>query len=270
MATLLSPTPPPFDTAIQQTDGTMPEIWRRWFALLGVQTIQQVITNTAAIARAPSSANTFTVATQPTKTVADAGFVGYLSDVGHFVTWTGTLWHFMPGDVGNGFFRPFAIVPQEVGWQLCDGTATSYLTVGGATLTLTAFTTPNLVASAAYWKSAATYSGAIAAASGSTATGTTGTGTTGTGTSGDEAAHTHGPGSFVTNRGDNIFDNVTGGAGITASDSTHTHVVSGTSAAGSAHHHSVPGLTVPGLSVPALGVGSIDPAHLNVLAYFRR
>lgn len=87
--------------------------------------------------------------------------------------------------------------------------------------------------------------------SGSTSTGTTGTGTTGTGTTGTEAAHVHsanGGGNFISTTG-----NV--GASIVASGTAWNQAT--VTGAGSAHSHSVPGLSVPALSVPALGVGSL-------------
>ena len=71
--------------------------------------------------------------------------------------------------------------PQGAGWQLCDGTATQYLTMG-STLTETAFTVPDLISTPAYRKSVGTYTGTIHAKSGTTGTANTGTGTTGTGT----------------------------------------------------------------------------------------
>src|SRR5947207_9997037 len=50
----------------------------------------------------------FALAGQPALGASDAGYVAYLTDYGHFVRWTGTVWQFAPGDVGNGFFRDFA------------------------------------------------------------------------------------------------------------------------------------------------------------------
>ena len=83
------------------------------------------------------------VGSQPTLTGADAGYLAYVTDYGHLVHWTGTVWEFAPGDVGNKFRRDFMGAPQEVGWQLMDGSATTYLTVGAATLTTSAYTTPD-------------------------------------------------------------------------------------------------------------------------------
>lgn len=187
-----------------------------------------------------------TQAEQPTGlTIDNDGMLFFVTDFGHLVRWDGPLgmWKFAPGDVGNGFFRDYAITPQESGWVLCNGAVTTYLVVGGATLTTANFTTPNLSGSPAYKKSAAAYAG-ITGVSGATDAGTTGTGTTGTGTTSNDGA-TFAPAIF-------------NGADTPASINTTAHV------------HSMPGLSIPGLSVPALGVGSIDMAHLNVLPYFRR
>ena len=103
-----------------------------------------------------------TRANQPTDLgTNDTGLLLFVSDFGHLMRWTGTAWEFAEGDVGNGFFRDFAVNPPESGWQLCDGTVTTYLTLSGATLTTTSFTTPNLTGTAAYRKSATAYSGTV-------------------------------------------------------------------------------------------------------------
>lgn len=175
----------------------------------------------------------------------DNGLLYFVTDYHQLVRWDGSaaVWKFAPGH-GNGYFRDFGITPQEVGWALCDGSGTTYLVVGGATLTTASFTTPNLSGLPAYKKSAAAYTGTVVAAGGSTGTGTTGTGTTGTGT--------------TANDGGTFAPTIFNAADTAASINT------------TAHTHSIPGLSVPGLSVPALSIGSIDTAHLNVLPYFKR
>lgn len=128
----------------------------------------------------------------------DAGFLLQITDYGHRAKWSGTAWGFAPGDPGNAYFADFAVAPSVPGWALCDGSATTYLTMG-ATITATAFTTPNLAGSPAYRKSAAAYTGTISAAtapglsgsSGSTAPGMTGETANATATiSGDTASAT--------------------------------------------------------------------------------
>jgi hypothetical protein len=205
--------------------------------------------------------------------VSDAGYIAYITDYAHTIRWTGTAWVFLDG--GGGFLQDFAVFPQGNGWQVCDGSATTYLTVG-ATLVATAFTTPNLSGSAAYRKSGA-YTGSIVAASapgatmsGSTATGSTGTGATGTGATGTS-----------TTSGNTDVDT---DLGVAYSGSATSPGV----AAALNHHHpitnlpipslSVPSLSVPSLSIPALGAGTLaatvdatgEPAHLAVAVYFRR
>jgi hypothetical protein len=104
-----------------------------------------------------------TIANVPTGLgAADAGRLFDLTDYGHRIMWTGAVWTFAPGDIGNGFLRPHAVVPQEVGWQECDGTVTNYLTLGAA-VTVTAFTTPNLKGTPAVLLSGAVYTGTLPA-----------------------------------------------------------------------------------------------------------
>lgn len=84
-------------------------------------------------------------------------------------------------------------------------------------------------------------SGAISGATGSTAPGTDSQGShSHTGSTGSESAHTHGAGSYITNDGSNLFTTVTAVvSGVDVSLKEHTHIVSGTSGAGSAHSHSI-------------------------------
>src|SRR6185312_10989106 len=226
--------------------------------------------------------NLFTLAQQPTLGTSDAGYVGLVTDYLHLVCWTGSAWIFMDG-VG-GYFVPFAVTPGT-GWAACDGSSVKILQAG-ATLTTTSVTTPNLNGSAAYVKSAASYSSTITAASGSTATGvtgtgttggsTTGTGTTGTGTTGTgtTGTGTTGTGSFTGQPSNTVT--VQSGSGATVAGQTHTHTIPGLSIPGlsvpglSVPGLSVPGLSIPGLSVPNLGVGTIDMAHVGAPFYVRQ
>jgi hypothetical protein len=115
-------------------------------------------------------------------TLGDAGYVAEATDTEHLVTWDGAAWRPLDGDQA-GRIEHFASAPSGPSWALCDGSATTILQFG-ATLTLAAFTTPNLTGTPAYLKSAAAYTGTINAKAGSTGTGATGTGATGTGTTG--------------------------------------------------------------------------------------
>lgn len=86
---------------------------------------------------------TFALASQPKPGAKDAGLIGFVSDYGHMVRWTGSVWQFAPGDGGSGYMVLFGVAPQAVGWGLCDGSTYSYLVVG-ATLTTANYTTPNV------------------------------------------------------------------------------------------------------------------------------
>lgn len=252
MASFYIPGGVPIAAALGMVDDT----WRRFFELLASTVTAQGVT----LAAVPG-VNRWVLADQPTLGAGDAGYVAFVSDYGHFVRWTGSVWEFAPGDVGNGFFRAFAITPQETGWALCDGSASDYLVVGGATLSATAITLPDLEGTAAYLKTAAAYSGSIVAgagASGSTAPGLTGS-------TASESSHTH------TGTTDNT-PNATGDTRDTSavdmygfSVTQHNHTF--TTGAGSAHSHGVGTLAVDSHTH---GIGTLDPSHLNVLPYFRR
>lgn len=191
----------------------------------------------------------------PTLGAGDAGYVYFITDLRHLIYWDGAAWQYLDGDQ-PGRFSHFIAAPGT-GWVLCDGSATTYLSVG-AVPALNAITLPDLT-TAAYLKSGAagSYTGTPVAAaapgatmSGSTATGSTGTGSTGTGTTGDGT-------------GQGVFNASTG----LSADLNFT-----------THHHSVPALSVPSLSIPALGAGTLaatvdataDPRHLIAPVYFRR
>lgn len=78
-------------------------------------------------------------------TQGDAGALFAVSDYNHVVRWTGSIFEFAAGDPGNGFYAAFAFAPVLTGgWQLCDGSATTYLVVGGPALQTAVFVTPVL------------------------------------------------------------------------------------------------------------------------------
>lgn len=226
-------TPLDFQTAaVEQQTGTFTT---RWEMLL-----RALFGDVASVSSLPAVVNRFAFAAQPSLGASDEGYIAFETTYGHLLRWTGTVWEFAPGDPGNGYFEDFAIVPQGAGWKLCDGTATDYLVVGAAALTVTAITPPNL--SASYRKGGAAYTGALIAKAGSTAAGATTPGTIPAGT------FTGGPSNVINICQDNIVFQ----------------------AANNAHAHQLPDLTVPALTVPALGVGTIEMAHVAVLPYFRR
>lgn len=195
-----------------------------------------------------------------TPTTSDDGMLVFITDFGHLVRWTGTAWAFAPGESGSGYFQDFAITPQASGWVLCNGSVTTYLVVGGAALSETSFTTPNLTGTPAYRKSIAAYTGVINAKQAPAATGT---GTTGTGTTGTDITGTGTTGTGVTGI---RVGNIAAGTGALSATGDHDHTIPGLSIPAL----SVPGLSVPGLSVPGLSIGAIEMANLGVLPYFRR
>lgn len=207
---------------------------------------------------------------QPTNlTAANDGLLFYVTDFGHLVRYNAAsqVWEFAPGDNGAGYFADFGITPQATGWQLCDGSATTYLHVGAA-LTTVAFVTPNLTGTPAYRKAAAAYTGTINA---KVAPSTTGTGSTGTGTTSGQS-NDHGHNFSVTSGGPsaqypaNVIQQWTAGASANPPTASHTHDSAGTTGGtNSDHTHSA-----PSLSVPALSIGTIEMANLGVLPFFRR
>jgi hypothetical protein len=187
----------------------------------------------------------------------DVGFLLHVVDFSHLVRWNGITWEWAPGDEGNGFIRDYLVQPPVAGWQLCDGSVTSLLIVGHTTLYAQTITTPNET-SGTYHKSAATTDGTVQAAVAPSVSGSTAS----------ENGHTHdvdppstasgGPSATTT------VDNTGGGSTVAVGSATHTHdtnVASFTSGAGSAHSHGAGSLAVS---------ASGEPAHINVLRYFRR
>ena len=241
--------------------GVLTKIWLYLFQGLSTQVqALQVIANST------FGTNLFTLANQPTLGSSDAGYVGFVTDYAHLVYWDGSAWQWLDGDL-PGRLAFWSSAPAT-GWGLCDGTSVDLLTIG-ATLTTTAFTTPNLKGTAAYLKSGSAFSATVHAASGTTASGSTGTGTTGTGTTGTGTTGTGTTGTGTT--GNDSAYVVAAVGGIDVSVSPHTHTVPGLSIPGL----SIPGLSIPGLSVPSLtvaglGVGTLDTAHVVGPVYVRR
>lgn len=146
--------------AIELRTGIWTLEWGRWIQLL----FAQVDTLTTAVNALPGvNVKTYTELNALGLGISDAGYLAFEPNYGHFLRWTGTVWQFAPGDPGNGYFEDFALAPQQVGWALCDGSATDYLTVGGVSLSATAITPPNL--SGYYRKGGAAYSGVLVAGS---------------------------------------------------------------------------------------------------------
>lgn len=249
-----------------------------WY--VNFQNLATQLATLQAVANNAFGTNVFLLANQPSLGVSDAGYVGFVSDYAHLVFWTGTAWILLDG-VG-GYFAPFMVTPS-IGWAACDGSVAKILQPG-ATLTTTSATTPNLNGSAAYVKSAASYTSTIAAASGTTATGTTGTGTTGTGLTGSSTTAPSSTGTGTTGTG-TTGTTTQPGAGVQTGSSfnvwsatnanAHTHSVPGLSIPAltipslTTNPASIPGLAVPGLAIPGLGVGTLDMAHVGAPFYVR-
>lgn len=240
-------TPLDFQTAaVEQNTGTFTT---RWEMLL-----RALFGDVAAVASLPAIINRFAFAAQPSLGASDEGYIAFETTYGHLLRWTGAIWEFAPGDPGNGFFQDFAIAPQPAGWKLCDGSATDYLVVGAAALTVAAITPPNLSGAAIFRKSAAAYTGVIdaAVAPGVAMSGTTGNASPGTNASG---THTHPTPLVQTTAQTGAFGFLFGNSNTDAGGN-HSHMVD-------AHAHDASALV-------ATGNSAARPPSVGVLPYFRR
>jgi hypothetical protein len=226
-----------------------------------------------------------TFAEQPTGLGPESdGLLYFVTDYGSLVRWDGSsgVWRLAPGTVAPSQIVFFAAAPPaSAGFVLCDGSSTSYLVVDGPTLFSTNITLPNLT-TGAYLEGGAAWTGAVVAASAAGLTGSTASGTSGAGgdhdhggVTGAEASHTHGVN--ITSGIDAPQGSATVAPGPTAVCLVnHTHNVSGTSAAGSSHDHTISASGTHTHSVPALGAGTLavdatgKPKHLVMLPYFKR
>lgn len=187
-------------------------------------------------------------------TVNDVGFLLAVVDYNHVLRWTGTAWEFAPGDGGNGFFRDFAIAPQEAGWLACNGQEATYLKIG-TSLVAARVRLPDEATTPAYHKAAAAYDPQVHAAVPAVIAGATAS----------EAAHTHPvtvPDWDITVTP--VTETVQSGGGADVADDTAITAV-------------LHGLTMPtGVGTPhGHGSGTLandttgEPAHVNVRRYFR-
>lgn len=173
-----------------------------------------------------------------------SGALAFETTTGHLLRWTGSAWEFAPGDNGSGYFQHFAVTPEATGWVLCNGGATSYLTIG-ATLALAAYTTPDATGTGRYLKSAAAYGGAAAAG----------------GTTASDGTHSHtdpDTSGVVTGTPISVDTNLDGSTDQVLPQTfvdTHTHGGGGATSSDGAHTH---------------GPGSIDLARVEAPLYFRR
>jgi hypothetical protein len=69
----------------------------------------------------------------------DSGFLYFVSDFAHTAIWDGTNWLLIDGQ--GGYFVD-AVANPGAGYQLCDGTTTSFLLSGTPNLAYVEYTTP--------------------------------------------------------------------------------------------------------------------------------
>jgi hypothetical protein len=218
--------------------GLLAPTWQFWFTDLRRAVFGGVLTQTTR-ANAPTNL-----------TPAELGALFFITDFGHVVRWAGTAYEFADG--GNGFFQDFAVAPS-LGWALCNGGATTYLTVG-PTLGEANITLPDLAGSPAYRKSGAAYTGSILAASGST--GNAGANISGISESTTPETSVGDLGSPATRTVDANLDATT----VEVASNFHRHTVN-------SHGHGSATLSV---DPHQHGIGTIDVARLVVLPFFRR
>lgn len=218
----------------------------------------------------------------------NTGYLAYVSDYGHLLTWTGTAWAWAPGELGSDYVEAFLSGPTGAGWHLCDGSVVQRLNADG---TLTAVTLPDL-STAAYLKlgtAAAAGPNAPAGQSGGTSGGTpagvvsqpTFTGnldTTSAESAGTPAGSVTQPAATGTESGDVT---VQSGGGTTVAAQNHTHGLSNptfTGAALAAHQHTLtpdgtvsqPTFAGAVLAAHTHAPGSIDLENTQLLAYYRQ
>lgn len=171
----------------------------------------------------------------------DVGYLVWVTDFGHLLRWTGSAWEFGPGEIGGRYIQGFVGTPGGPGtyWQICDGTASSFLNADGTT---TNFTTPNLTVHYLKFKNTG-YTASPGKA----------------GTTDNEAGHTHTVDPPLSTTGTpSATTVVASGTGATVASDVHTHnldIAPFTSGAGSAHNH---------------GPGTLDLDRTELIPYFRR
>lgn len=237
------------------------------------RTVLYVVTETAGVRAWTYAAGMYqdTFANRPTDLGADdAGFLYMPGVYIHICRWSGSGWAITDG--GGGYIVD-AVAALGAGWILCDGTATTYLTVSGANLAETAFTTPdeNSGAAGVYHKSIAAYTGTINAASAGAISGSTAN-TTATNIAAstgvtivDHPSHTHDDASSLGTPDlfapDTTATGVAGRTGGPDAILTHPVVDPGHNHTQNAHLHAAGTLVVATTG---------EPRNMGVLKYFRR
>ena len=227
------------------------------------RTVLYVVTETAGVRTWSFTAGEMyaTFANRPTDLGAgDVNFKLTVSDHLHRCHWTGTAWIILDNDAGSFIESAVAL---GTGYQLCDGTATTYLAISGADLAQTAFTTPdeNSGAAGVYHESIASYTGTINAATAPTLSGST-AGTTAT----NQATTAINQATVVAAHA--VDENTDVGTGNFAFDTaadadhaSHNHTQDSHNHTQDSHTHGVGTLVVSTTG---------EPRRMGVLRYFRR
>lgn len=93
----------------------------------------------------------------------DDGLIWNCSDHEHLLRWNGSGWAFL--DTQGGYIAGHTQAATGAGWVLCNGGATSYLTITAGVVAQTAFVTPNIaIAGFTLASYANAYVGIVAAA----------------------------------------------------------------------------------------------------------
>lgn len=95
-------------------------------------------------------------------TANDAGLLCRVTGYEHTLRWDGGGWAF--ADAQGGWIAGRVAAPDGDGWQVCDGSATTYLHIFDGIVIAVVFTTPNLIGTPAFPKFGAAYTGTITAA----------------------------------------------------------------------------------------------------------
>lgn len=196
-------------------------------------------------------------------TADDEGFIYFVTTgtggtiaYHHRARWTGTAWE-ATGRWG-GYFAYYRRAPVDPGWQAtAAGASTKELNITGGAIVETAVTL--LAENGLYRKSASSYSGALVTAAIPNITGSTGL----------DGAHNH---TVSTDAGADVTGlpvgatTVQSGTGASVASTSHIHAFDPGSAGGTTstepdHNHSAGTLELDSAG---------DPAHLNLLPYFRR
>lgn len=261
----------PLDSVITDAVGKVTQLWREYLQFLtgDVAALQQEVNQVIGV-------NVGVLADQPTGLTADdEGYLYGVSDYGHLVRWSGSVWEWAPGDPGNDYFQDFRAAPTQTGWAFCDGSTVARLTVGAATLTTTNVTLPNFNATPGFLQGGSAYSGpGIDAAVAPGLSGTSGATAPGiSGSVANESSHTHDIDLDSTGEILEGIPTISNYAAPGAAQFDHHHNTQGTSGAGSAHNHGVGTLAVDSHTH---GIGSYAadatglPALVTTLRYYRR